>query len=74
MKPSAFSIQKSRSKYSLTQKGIDLLPFMVEVILWGGPYDQETEAGDDFLHEAKNNREALLRSFREKLHKAHLEA
>ena len=67
-------VKKSRIKYSLTQKGIDLLPFMVEVILWSGRYDQETEAGDDFLDKAKNNREALLHSVREKLRKEHLEA
>ena len=65
-------VKKSRIKYSLTQKGIDMLPFMVEMILWSGTYDQETEAGKDFLDQARFHRESLLQSFRDKLTKEHL--
>jgi DNA-binding HxlR family transcriptional regulator len=66
-------VKKSRIKYSLTQKGIDMLPFMVDMISWSGVYDRGTEAGKDFLEQAKNHRETLLQSFREKLSKEHLE-
>ena len=31
-------IKKSRIKYSLTKKGIALLPLMVEIIVWSGEY------------------------------------
>lgn len=64
--------KKSRIKYSLTQKGIDMLPFMVDMIVWSGTYDVETEAPQDFLNEATNNREALLTSIRERLEQEHL--
>lgn len=65
-------VKKSRIKYSLTQKGIDMLPFMVELILWSGDYDPDTEAGKEFLDQAKQNRSHLLQSFREKLEREHL--
>lgn len=65
-------VKKSRIKYSLTQKGIDMLPFMVDMISWSGEYDKETEAGKDFLDQAKHHRDDLLQSFREKLTKEHL--
>ncbi len=65
-------VKKSRIKYSLTQKGIDMLPFMVDMISWSGVYDKNTEAGEDFLDQAKLERESLLQSFRKKLTKKHL--
>jgi len=65
-------VKKSRIKYSLTKKGIDMLPFMVDMISWSGEYDNETEAGDVFLAQARDGREFLLKSIREKLQEEHL--
>ena len=66
------TVKKSRIKYSLTTKGIDMLPFMIDMISWSGKYDNETEAGDVFLAQAKEGRDFLLKSIREKLEKEHL--
>ncbi len=66
------TVKKSRIKYSLTQKGIDMLPFMIDMIVWSGKYDEDTEAGKVFLAQAKEGREHLLNSIREKLIKEHL--
>lgn len=65
-------VKKSRIKYSLTQKGIDMLPFMVDMISWSGKYDKETEASEVFLSQAKEGRDYLLKSIGEKLKKEHL--
>ena len=65
-------VKKSRIKYSLTQKGIDMLPFMVDMISWSGEYDKETEAGKHFLDQAKHHRDDLLNSIRERLTEEHL--
>ncbi len=65
-------VKKSRIKYSLTKKGIDMLPVLIDMIVWGGFYDDETEAGKDFLDRATKNREDLISSIREKLEKEHL--
>lgn len=66
------TVKKSRIKYSLTQKGIDMLPLMVDMISWSGDYDKKTEAGNVFLAQAKDGRDFLLDSIREKLEKEHL--
>ena len=66
------TVKKSRIKYSLTAKGIDMLPFMVDMISWSGKHDSETEAGDVFLAQAIDGREFLLKSIQEKLEKEHL--
>lgn len=65
-------VKKSRIKYSLTQKGIDMLPILIDMIVWGGLHDDETEAGKAFITRATKNREALLSEIREKLEKDHL--
>ena len=70
----ADTVKKSRVRYSLTQKGIDLLPMMVEMIVWSGMYDSQTAAPKSFLDAATNTREALLAKLRAGLIEAHLNA
>jgi len=65
-------VKKSRIKYSLTKKGIDMLPILIDMIIWGGFYDDKTEAGKVFLAQATNNRDYLISSIREKLEREHL--
>ena len=65
-------VKKSRIKYSLTKKGIDILPIMVDIIIWSGFYDEKTEASNDFLALATERRDDLLSSIKEKLKKEHL--
>ncbi|MEO1054348.1 MAG: helix-turn-helix domain-containing protein [Bacteroidota bacterium] len=65
-------VKKSRIRYSLTQKGIDMLPFMVDIIAWSGMYDSETEASEEFLTQARENRGQLLKTIREELEQEHL--
>jgi hypothetical protein len=45
---------------------------MVELILWSGDHDPDTEAGQEFLDQAKHNRGDLIQSIREQLQKEHL--
>lgn len=68
----ADAVKKSRIKYSLTKKGIDMLPVLVELIKWSGVYDVKTEAEMDFLKQAQNNKEHLISTIKEKLEKEHL--
>jgi DNA-binding HxlR family transcriptional regulator len=65
-------VKKSRIKYSLTPKGISLLPVMVEMIAWSGTFDENTAAEIDFLKQAKENREDLLKEIMEQLTSEHL--
>lgn len=70
----ADEVKKSRIKYSLTAKGIDMLPFMLDMISWSGKHDKETEASERFLDQAKNDREGLIASIRKDLEIEHLQS
>ena len=73
-------IRKSRDKdhkqklmYNLTQKGIDLVPVIIEIGLWSEKYASRLNAGRDvILGEARRNREKGVKLIRERLKKQHL--
>ncbi len=65
-------VKKSRIRYSLTEKGIALLPIMVEIISWSGEFDKDTAAGIEFLNQARENRESLLSELTRELRSLHL--
>lgn len=59
------------TRYSLTAKGLDLLPLMVDMIVWSGRHDRNTAAPADFLHRAREDRAGLLAQLEEELRDAH---
>ncbi len=46
--------------YTITQKGADLIPVLIELILWGEKYG-DSSAPKEFIEEAKNDRENLIK-------------
>ncbi len=66
------TVKKSRIKYSLTKKGINMLPFMLDMVCWSGQYDKESDVNDVFLSQITKERDLLIKSTREKLEKEHL--
>lgn len=50
--------------YKLSAKGVDLLPVLVEVILWSAKYDAKTAADPVFVEQAQVNKNALLENIR----------
>ncbi|MGQ0640884.1 MAG: winged helix-turn-helix transcriptional regulator [Gemmatimonadaceae bacterium] len=64
-------IRKSGSgrgaEYSLTEKGLDLLPAMLELIAWSGKHDRRTAAPKEFLARIKHNRTLVTAEIREAL-------
>lgn len=50
----------SKFVYSLTPKGRDLAPMLVEMILWSAEYDPDTAASEDFVAAARRDKPALL--------------
>lgn len=42
--------------YTLTQKGIDLIPLLLEMSVWGATYDPKTAAPQAIIHRIKNKR------------------
>ena len=66
------TVKKSRIRYSLTEKGIDLLPVLIDMIVWGASYDAGTEAPQSFIEMATGNRQLMIEQTRKKLIEAHL--
>lgn len=58
---------KAKVLYQLTQKGIDLLPLMVEIHLWADKYSTIPPERNAMIEELKNNKEALIKSYTEQL-------
>ncbi len=55
------------AEYALTQKGLDLLPAMIELIAWGGKHDRRTAAPKEFLARIRDKRAQVIAEFREHL-------
>lgn len=66
------SVKKSRIRYSLTKKGIALLPTMLDLIIWSSDIDKSTSVGDKFIEQVKENREELIEQLGANLVAAHL--
>lgn len=52
-----------RIHYRLTEKGIDLAPALVELVLWAASYET-TDAPEGTLHAMRSNRRAFLSAVR----------
>ena len=52
---------KRRSIYISTSKGIDLIPLLIEMILWSKKYYPETFTPDEFLEQLKTNKEETVK-------------
>ena len=61
--------QENHSKkiYSLTQKGIELMPMLLEMIAWSAKYDEQTEAPAEFIASFEKDRAALIEQLKDNL-------
>jgi DNA-binding HxlR family transcriptional regulator len=53
-----------RYLYRLTEKGIDLAPALLEIVLWAARYE-DTDAPESVLREMRSDRERFLEKVRE---------
>lgn len=63
---------KAKVLYQLTQKGIDLLPIMLEIHLWADKYSTIPPERNAIIKELKNNKEAFIKSYTKQLKKQQL--
>lgn len=54
----------NRVHYRLTDKGLGLMPMLVEMIAWGARHDPQTAASEAFVARVHSDREALLAELR----------
>ena len=55
------------TRYSLTARGIDLLPLMIEMIVWSARHDARSAAPAAFVRRATRGRAELLAEMRARL-------
>ncbi len=67
-------IQKSRDPenqrkniYSLTEKGCDLIPVVLEMVRWSAKYDRTTKVKASFLDKIESDREGFAMEIRSRL-------
>jgi len=53
-----------KGEYALTAKGLDLLPVVLELILWGAHHDPKTGAPMEFVRRVKRDRDAVIKEIR----------
>lgn len=58
---------KNRIIYSLTPKGIDLLPMLTEMILWSATYDPHIDAPKKLLDAVRTDKRKFIRDVRASL-------
>ena len=50
----------SKKIYALTQKSVDLLPMLLEMIAWSAKYDNKTGTPAEFIMRLNNDKESLI--------------
>jgi DNA-binding HxlR family transcriptional regulator len=58
---------KSRHLYSLTEKAIDLVPAILEIVRWSADHDSQTGAPKEFVDRVKNDRDNFVREIQQQL-------
>ncbi len=53
------TVKRSKNIYSLTEKGIELMPMMLAMIDWAEKYDGQTEVPAEFIKELRQNPDKL---------------
>ncbi len=53
--------------YSLTERGKDLIPVMLEIVNWSGKHDPKTPTPKEMLKQISTNRQAVINKIRKKL-------
>lgn len=59
-------MNKSKYIYSLTKKGLDLQPVLIEMMQWGAKYNQDTPAPPkNIIKQFKDDNKSLLKKYRQ---------
>lgn len=61
IKSSVYEKQKTQKVYTLTQKGIDLVPLLIELIGWSGKYKVGLNVEPEFLRKLDHNKSTIIK-------------
>lgn len=63
IRSAVYEKKKTQKEYFLTQKGKDLIPILLEIIVWSYKYDNELNITEDFVEKIKTNRTEVINYF-----------
>ena len=66
IKGKPYEKMKTMKYYSLTEKGAQLIPVLIELWIWGAKNDPKTSVSTETLENKLNRREELVREYEEK--------
>ena len=56
---------KRKDVYTLTEKGLDLIPMLLDIVVWSATYDPETDAPKAFVERIRTDKEHLIKEITE---------
>ncbi len=63
IRSAVYEKKKTQKEYFLTQKGKDLIPILLEMIVWSYRYDKELNITEEFVEKIKTNRSDVIDYF-----------
>ena len=60
-----YEMDKRKEVYSLTEKGLDLIPILLELASWGAQHDPQTGAPQEWIALVNANKKMMIRLIRE---------
>ncbi|ANQ49203.1 helix-turn-helix transcriptional regulator [Flammeovirga sp. MY04] len=67
IKSEVYEKQKTQKIYTLTEKGLDLIPLLIEIIVWSSKYKEGLNVSEDFLEKLKVDKEGVIELIRSKV-------
>jgi DNA-binding HxlR family transcriptional regulator len=61
IKSEVYEKQKTQKIYTLTEKGKDLIPILIEIILWSSKYKDGLNVSQGFLAKLNQNKEEIIK-------------
>ena len=55
---------KKRVIYSPTPAALDLIPLLVEMLIWGSKYDEKSKVSEERVKKIKKNKQAFIKKVR----------
>src|SRR5260221_7062189 len=56
---------KRKDVYTLTEKGLDVIPMLLDIVVWSATYDPETDAPKEFVERIRTDKEHLIKEITE---------
>lgn len=63
IRSAVYEKKKTQKEYFLTQKGKDLIPILLEMIVWSYKYDKDLNITEEFVEKIKSNRTEVVNYF-----------